>query len=110
MPNELNPNDPRNLWQSQEGEDVTITLEEIRLRAARFERRIRRRNLREYVEQGGFIFAEACGGNAEFDQGFRLLHECRSREIFRIEQGNWRRLQHHRSDLRAHADKLKRLQ
>jgi hypothetical protein len=44
MPNELNPKDLRNLWQSQERENVTITLEEIRLRAARFERRIWWRN------------------------------------------------------------------
>ena len=32
-----------------------------------------KRNLREYVEQGGFIFAEACCGRKEFDQGFREL-------------------------------------
>ena len=49
MPNELNPKDPRNLWQSQERENVTISLEEIRLRAARFERRIWWRNFREYA-------------------------------------------------------------
>ena len=29
--------------------------------------------LREFVEQGGFIFAEACCGRKEFDQGFRAL-------------------------------------
>ncbi len=29
--------------------------------------------LREYVEQGGFVFAEACCGRKEFDQGFREL-------------------------------------
>jgi hypothetical protein len=29
--------------------------------------------LREFVEQGGFIFAEACCGRAEFDRGFRDL-------------------------------------
>jgi hypothetical protein len=56
MPNELNPNDPRNLWQSQEGENVTITLEEIRLRAGRFERRIWWRNFREYAA-GVFVIA-----------------------------------------------------
>ncbi len=32
-----------------------------------------RRNLREYVERGGFIFAEACCGSADFDRGFRTL-------------------------------------
>jgi Domain of unknown function (DUF4159) len=30
-------------------------------------------NLREYVEQGGFIFAENCCGRLEFDLGFRAL-------------------------------------
>ena len=49
MPNELNPKDPRNLWQSQERENVTSILEEIRLCAARFERRIWWRNFREYA-------------------------------------------------------------
>jgi hypothetical protein len=29
--------------------------------------------LRDYVEQGGFIFAEACCGREEFDRGFREL-------------------------------------
>jgi hypothetical protein len=29
--------------------------------------------LRKYLEQGGFIFAEACCGREEFDQGFREL-------------------------------------
>lgn len=31
--------------------------------------------LREYVNQGGFIFAEACCEDAGFDEGFRLLIE-----------------------------------
>ncbi len=30
-------------------------------------------NLREYVERGGCIFAEACCGSPEFDRGFRTL-------------------------------------
>jgi Domain of unknown function (DUF4159) len=34
--------------------------------------------LRDYVEQGGVIFAEACCGRREFDHGFRAL----MREIF----------------------------
>ncbi|HEX3447464.1 MAG TPA: DUF4159 domain-containing protein [Isosphaeraceae bacterium] len=41
-----------------------------------------RRNLREYVEQGGFIFAEACCGKPEFDQGFKQL----MKEIFPEEE------------------------
>lgn len=40
-------------------------------------------NLRSYVEQGGFLFAEACCGLAEHDQGFKNL----IREIFPSEQG-----------------------
>ena len=34
--------------------------------------------LKQYVEQGGFVFAEACCGRKEFDAGFREL----MREIF----------------------------
>ncbi|WP_435005744.1 DUF4159 domain-containing protein [Tundrisphaera lichenicola] len=30
-------------------------------------------NLRDFVEQGGFIFAEACCGKVEFDRGFKSL-------------------------------------
>lgn len=37
-----------------------------------------KQKLKQYVEQGGFIFAEACCGRKEFDQGFRLL----VRELF----------------------------
>jgi Domain of unknown function (DUF4159) len=32
-----------------------------------------KQKLREYVEHGGFVFAEACCGSAEFDDGFRKL-------------------------------------
>jgi len=49
MPGETNPMDPRSLWQDQKVEKVVLSLEEIRLRAARFERRIHSRNVREYV-------------------------------------------------------------
>ncbi len=34
--------------------------------------------LRDYVEQGGFVFADACCGRAGFDRGFRAL----MREVF----------------------------
>jgi Domain of unknown function (DUF4159)/A-macroglobulin TED domain len=37
-----------------------------------------KKNLREYIEQGGFIFAEACCSRPEFDMGFRAL----MKEIF----------------------------
>ncbi len=39
-------------------------------------------NLREYVEQGGFLFADACCGDKEFDRGFRKL----IKEIFPEEE------------------------
>lgn len=32
-----------------------------------------KKNLREFVEQGGFIFGEACCASAEFDAGFKEL-------------------------------------
>jgi hypothetical protein len=32
-----------------------------------------RQNIREYVEQGGFLFVDACCGESEFDQGFRQM-------------------------------------
>jgi type II secretory pathway pseudopilin PulG len=37
-----------------------------------------KKNLRDYVEQGGFIFAEACCSSVGFDKGFHALME----EIF----------------------------
>ncbi|MCA1685375.1 MAG: DUF4159 domain-containing protein, partial [Planctomycetia bacterium] len=37
-----------------------------------------KKNLRDYVEQGGFIFAEACCSRVEFDKGFHAL----MKEIF----------------------------
>lgn len=41
-----------------------------------------KKNLRDFVEQGGFIFAEACCGMKEFDSGFREL----MKEIFPEEE------------------------
>ncbi|MFO0908642.1 MAG: DUF4159 domain-containing protein [Isosphaeraceae bacterium] len=41
-----------------------------------------KKNLRAMVEQGGFIFAEACCGREEFDRGFRAL----MKEIFPEEE------------------------
>ena len=32
-----------------------------------------KKKLRDFVDQGGFIFADACCGRAEFDRGFRAL-------------------------------------
>ena len=47
MPDELLPDDPVQLWQTQSLEETSMSLEEIREKAVRFERRIRWRNLRE---------------------------------------------------------------
>jgi hypothetical protein len=46
-PNEMT--DPRSLWQGQEVEKVILTVDEVRRTAARFERRIHRRNVGEYL-------------------------------------------------------------
>ncbi len=44
-----------------------------------------RQNLRSFVEQGGFVFAEACCGNAEFDEGFkRLVKQIFPEEEYRL--------------------------
>jgi serine/threonine protein kinase len=48
-----------------------------------------KQNLRQFVEQGGFIFAEACCGSREFDQGFKQL----MKEIFAEEQYRLRPLE-----------------
>jgi hypothetical protein len=41
--------DPRNLWQNQEVEEMKLSVEELRAKAAKFQRRILRRNIREHV-------------------------------------------------------------
>jgi hypothetical protein len=41
--------DPRNLWQTQEVEEMKFSVEELRAKAAKFQRRVQRRNLREYL-------------------------------------------------------------
>jgi uncharacterized MAPEG superfamily protein len=41
--------DPRNLWQTQEVEEMRISMEELRAKAAKFNSRIRWRNIREYL-------------------------------------------------------------
>lgn len=53
MANESLPDDLRNLWRNQPLENIATALEDLRARASRFERRISRRNRREYV--GGLI-------------------------------------------------------
>ena len=49
MPNETPPDDIRNVWQNQPVENTPMPLEEIRQKARRFEKRIKNRNLREYI-------------------------------------------------------------
>src|SRR6476660_7572196 len=53
MPNEPLPDDIRSVWQNQPLENTTMPLEEIRRKARQFEKRIRHRNLREYL--GGVV-------------------------------------------------------
>jgi len=46
---------------------------------------IAKQNLREFIEQGGFIFADACCSNAEFDAGFKdLMKELFPEEQFKL--------------------------
>jgi hypothetical protein len=49
MPDEMPQDELCNVWQNQPGENITMSLEEIRRRAGQFERRIRWRNAREYA-------------------------------------------------------------
>jgi hypothetical protein len=71
MPNDPNPTDPRHLWQNQEDERVTITLEDVRRRAARLQRRIYWRNLREYV--AGMIVIGVFGASLWHYRGWQLV-------------------------------------
>jgi hypothetical protein len=57
MPNELPPKDLKTVWQSQNPEAIQMSIDEIRTRARKFQTKIRRRNLREYV--GAAIVAAA---------------------------------------------------
>ena len=56
MDSDLSPDNLKSLWQNHSVEPVQMSLEEIRQKAERFQRRIRRRNLREYVA-AAFVFA-----------------------------------------------------
>lgn len=49
MQNELPPQDPKTVWQNQRLEATQMSIDEIRSKARSFERKIRRRNLREYM-------------------------------------------------------------
>jgi hypothetical protein len=49
MPNELPQDELCNAWQTQPTENITMSLEEIRRRAGKFQSRIWWRNAREYV-------------------------------------------------------------
>jgi MFS family permease len=47
--------DVRDLWRGQQTEATSVTLDDIRARARKFERRIRLRNIREYLAGGVII-------------------------------------------------------
>jgi uncharacterized membrane protein YdcZ (DUF606 family) len=53
MPNEPLPDDIRNVWQNQPLENRPMPIDEVRSKAQQFEKRVSRRNLREYI--GGAI-------------------------------------------------------
>ena len=49
MPKKPTPVSPEELWQSQPEEEMNMTLATIRSKSLKFQTRIRRRNIREYV-------------------------------------------------------------
>jgi Flp pilus assembly protein TadB len=49
MENELPPDHIKSLWQNQRVEPVQMSLEELRQKTEKFQRRIRKRNFREYA-------------------------------------------------------------
>lgn len=49
MPNKPTPLSPEELWQSQPEEEMNVTLATIRSKSLKFQTRIRRRNIREYI-------------------------------------------------------------
>ncbi|MEI9997181.1 MAG: hypothetical protein WDM91_21475 [Rhizomicrobium sp.] len=49
--------DAKTLWQNQETESTTVTLDDIRKRAGQFQRRVRNRNRREYIASAVVIAA-----------------------------------------------------
>jgi hypothetical protein len=67
MPNEFPPNDVRNLWQSQKGEPVKMSLEEIRSKSRKYQRMIRLRNSIEYAALSAVVlfFAFSIGRRPE---------------------------------------------
>jgi hypothetical protein len=56
MDGDLSPDNLKSVWQNHSVEPVQMSLEQIRQKAGAFQKRIRRRNLREYVA-GAFVFA-----------------------------------------------------
>ena len=49
MSPEISPNDAKALWRKQPSEETVVTLDNIRDRAEKFQSRVRRRNMREYL-------------------------------------------------------------
>jgi len=49
MPDKSTMNDPQNVWQNQSTEAFKMSAAELHLKAQKFEKRVSRRNLREYV-------------------------------------------------------------
>jgi hypothetical protein len=70
--------DARTIWQNQETEGTTVTLEDIHARAATFEKRVRNRNLGEYVAAAfvvvafGFVAWHAPGWMIKLGSGLSM--------------------------------------
>lgn len=52
MPNKPTPPNPQDLWQNQTEEEMNLTLVDIRSKALKFQTKIQRRNMREYIGIG----------------------------------------------------------
>jgi hypothetical protein len=68
------PKDVKQIWKNQETEGTTVTLQDIRNRAAKFERRVRNRNLREYI--AGAVVIVLFGLGAWNLQGWMIKLGC----------------------------------
>jgi hypothetical protein len=120
MPNDTNANDPRSLWQGQEEEKVTITIDEIRVRATYFERRIQRRNMREYAATGVAVVVltiQAWGAHGWHLATFALLMAGMAYAMFQLHRlgarslpadtGTRASLEFHRLELERQRDALR---
>lgn len=123
MANEIRPNeDVRNVWQKQKTEGVHMSVEEIRLRAGKYNHKISWRNAREYaaalVVTLFFAFSFARTADPLMRAGFAIEIAGISYVCWHLyTRGSWRRLpedlgaasslQFHRCELERQRDLLR---